>query len=54
MRRRARSCRPRRRRAVPVFKHPHEAWAELLVEFREIFRMPVKPKLVEQPPKADA
>ena len=52
MRRRARSWRPRRRRAVPAFPHPHEALAELLAEFREVFRP--RPKPVEPPPEADA
>jgi hypothetical protein len=61
MKRRARSCRPRRSRekkpltrsmvfdtAVPGFPWP----PPLLAELREIFRLPLK--LVEQPPKADA
>jgi hypothetical protein len=63
MRRKPRLCRPRRRavakfqfdnvKLIPAFPHPPEAWVELLAEFREIFRLPLKPKLVE-PPKADA
>ena len=50
MKRKMRLCRPHRK-AVPASRHPREAWAELLVEFREVFRVPPKP--VKPPPPED-